>query len=54
MATTDLPKRLRFAADTLEELSALAGYPHPAWPVWNAISLRREADELEKVVPSGT
>lgn len=42
-----LAKRLRFAADAIEELATLAGYPHPAWPVWNPISLRREADVLE-------
>lgn len=42
-----LAARLRDAADTLEELSKLTGHPNPAWPVWNALQLRREADVLE-------
>lgn len=52
MADTTLPDRLDAAADTIEELSALAGYPHPSWPVWNAINLRREATVLRSEVPA--
>jgi hypothetical protein len=42
-----LAHRLRRAAVAIEDLATLAGYPHPSWPVWNPISLRREADVLE-------
>lgn len=41
-------QRLREAADTLEMLSRITGHPHPAYPMWNAVELRREAEVLEQ------
>jgi hypothetical protein len=42
-----LPGRLRVAADTLEELSALYGHKKPAEVQWFAMELREEADKLD-------
>lgn len=52
MAELTLPDRLDVAADVIEELSALHGHRNPAWPVWNALQLRREAKALREGVPS--
>lgn len=41
------PQRLREAADTLEELSTLAGYQHRQYVAWSAHALRKEAEVLE-------
>ena len=48
---TITPASVREAADTLAELSALAGYRYPDHAAWNAESLRREATVLEAEVP---
>lgn len=44
---SDLAKRMREAADTLEEWSARQGYGYPADIEWNAKTLRTEAGHLE-------
>jgi len=47
-----LPARLRAAADTLEELSALIGVSlSPRHTVWTADELRIEATELDRTTP---
>lgn len=46
-----LPRRLREAADVLEEVSALNGYQHLALVVWNADSLRDQAELLDTDTP---
>jgi hypothetical protein len=51
MATTDLPQRMRAAAETLQEANALYGY-QPDWGVWNPVGLRKEADVVESEVPA--
>lgn len=51
MSHTTLPARLRAAADVLEELSALAGITNPELGAWDAVSLRWEANVLEKEGP---
>jgi hypothetical protein len=51
-ATTTLPARLRAAAETLAELSAMAGYRWVQHVAWTADSLKREADVLEREVPA--
>lgn len=45
--TTTLPQRLREAASTLEEMSALAGYTHLAYVGWSAETLRQQADAMD-------
>lgn len=51
MAETTLPDRVEAAAEALEELSAMAGYPHPSAIVWNAHTLRAAAEKLRCEVP---
>lgn len=46
-----LSARMRTAADTLEELSALYGYRHPAEQGWSAQELRAEAKHVPDNIP---
>jgi hypothetical protein len=48
---TDLPARMRAAADTLEEVSALYGYRNTGGINWSAEMLRREAPHVESEIP---
>lgn len=43
----NLADRMRTAADTLEEASALYGYPHPEHASWSPLELRLEAKHVE-------
>ena len=53
MAETTLPARLRAAAEVLEELSALAGFPNArTYVAWSADSLRRQAALIEQGTPA--
>lgn len=52
MAELTLPQRLREAADVVQELSALVGYPNPDCAPWDARSLRTEASVIESDVPA--
>jgi hypothetical protein len=45
--TLPLPERMRLAAETLSEVSALYGYGTPEAAEWTAQDLRGEADALE-------
>lgn len=47
-ATPTLAERMRAAADTLEEVSAMYGYTRSDCAGWCARDLRTEADILEK------
>jgi hypothetical protein len=42
-----LSERMRQAADTLAEVAALYGYPHPETVTWHAAELRHEASVIE-------
>ncbi len=44
---TDLPARMRAAADTLEEASRLYDAIEPAHYPWTPAQLRHEADQVE-------
>lgn len=44
---SDLSKRMRSAANVLEEVSELFDYINPSLADWCAKSLRIEADQLE-------
>jgi hypothetical protein len=46
-----LADRMRTAADTLAELSALYGYRFPAEAGWSASELRHEAQHVEADYP---
>jgi hypothetical protein len=46
--TPRLAQRMREAADTLAEVAALYGYPHPQSATWAAEELRHEAQILEE------
>jgi hypothetical protein len=48
---SDLPRRMRDAANTIEEVSALYGYRHPVEAGWSATELRHEAEHLDKNTP---
>jgi hypothetical protein len=48
---TDLGPRMRSAADTLAEVSALYGYRFPNEAGWSATELRSEAKHLETTTP---
>jgi hypothetical protein len=48
-----LEQRMRSAAATLEELSALYGYRFPHEAAWSATELRTEAQHLETTTPVG-
>lgn len=50
--TKPLPERLRTAADTIEELSALYGYSWPDTISWDAQMLRNTADGLWATTPT--
>lgn len=43
-----LADRMRAAADTLVEVSALFGYPYPEEAPWFAAELRHEANQVEE------
>lgn len=47
ITASNLPARMRDAADTLEEVSALYGYKEPDHAPWDAESLRGESRTLE-------
>lgn len=47
----NLPARMRAAAKTLEEISALYGYRHPDEAGWSAHELRHEAQQVENATP---
>jgi hypothetical protein len=46
-----LAARMRSAANTLEELSALYGYRHPLEQGWSARELRHEATIIDTNTP---
>lgn len=48
ITASSLPARMRDAADTLEEVSALYGYKEPSHAPWDAESLRGESRTLEE------
>lgn len=50
---TDLARRMRDAANVLEEVSALYGYRFPNEQGWSATELRREAEHVTYTNPSG-
>jgi hypothetical protein len=47
---TDLPERMRQAADAVAEANALYGY-NPEHGVWSPAALRKEAAVVESEVP---
>jgi len=49
-----LPDRMRAAADTLEEVSALYGYPNGQHAPWSASELRTEADHVAADYPDSS
>jgi hypothetical protein len=46
--TPSLPERMRLAAETIAEVSALYGYKEPEFAEWTANDLRGEAKTLEQ------
>jgi hypothetical protein len=50
---SDLGARMRTAANTIEEVSALYGYRFPNEAGWSASELRHEAQHATNVNPSG-
>lgn len=50
---TDLSTRMRSAANTIEEVSALYGYCFPNEQGWSATELRAEAEHVTYTNPSG-
>lgn len=50
---TDLARRMRSAANTVEEVSALYGYRHPNEQGWSAAELRCEAEHVSYTNPRG-
>lgn len=45
---SNLPQRMRDAADVLDEVSSLYGYKEPQHAEWSAHALRGEARTLEQ------
>lgn len=50
--TARLADRMRQAADTLEEVSSLFGYPVPSMADWSAADLRCEAEHVGNETPA--
>jgi hypothetical protein len=48
---SDLPRRMRDSANTIEEVSALYGYRWPGETGWSATELRHGAEHLDKNTP---
>jgi uncharacterized protein involved in tolerance to divalent cations len=49
---SSLTEQMRAAAHILEKVSSLYGWKDPAKGEWSANQLRREADMLDKPIPS--